>query len=67
VVLSAGNGVLRLDGSKEVAKGQFHRHSTRVQANSPGDELGALVDELVEGVLAVGPGLSPNNRLQMSA
>jgi hypothetical protein len=32
----------------------------------PRNELGALVDELVEGVLAVGTGLSPDDGLYVS-
>ena len=38
--------VLALGGGQEVA----------------GDQLGALVDQLVEGVLAVGAGLAPDDR-----
>ena len=38
--------VLRVDGRDEVAR----------------DDLGALVDQLVEGVLAVRPGLAPHDR-----
>ena len=38
-------GILRFDGREEVG----------------GDEAGALVDELIEGVLAVGAGLAPDD------
>lgn len=46
VVFAAADRVLRLGGCDEVA----------------GDEAGALVDELVEGMLAVGPRFAPDNR-----
>lgn len=49
VVLAAGNRVERLDGSQKVARNQ----------------LGTLVNELVKGVLAVGTGLTPNNRTRL--
>ena len=41
------DGVMRGSGGEEVC----------------GDELGALVHELVEGVLAVGPGCAPDDGL----
>lgn len=47
MVLAAGDRVERLNRGEEVA----------------GDELGALVDQLVEGVLAVRAGLSPDDGL----
>jgi len=46
VVFATGNGIVRLGGGNEVA----------------GDQAGALVDELVEGVLAVGAWLAPHDR-----
>lgn len=49
VVLASGDRVERLDRGEEVA----------------GDELGALVDELVEGVLSVGSSLSPDDRARL--
>ena len=50
VVLGVGDGVLRGSGRDEVC----------------GDELGPLVDELVEGVLSVGPSRTPDDRLERS-
>jgi hypothetical protein len=47
-VFRVSDGVMRRRGRDEVG----------------GDELGSLVDELVEGVLPVGPGGTPDDRLE---
>lgn len=46
MVLAVADGIVGLRGSDKIC----------------GDDAGALVDELVEGVLAVGTGLAPNDR-----
>lgn len=51
MVLAARDGVQGLDWGEEVTW----------------DKLGALVDELVEGVLTVGTTLSPDDGLRISA
>jgi hypothetical protein len=81
VVLAASNGVLGLGGGQEVAAGSVLPFTPQCRAvlffkhllwsfpmkDVPRDELGALVDELVKGVLAVGAGLAPDDGLYTSA
>lgn len=62
VVLSTRDWVEGFDRGEEVAT-----VSCDPRANSPRDELGSLVDQLVESMLTVGTALSPDNRLDVSA
>lgn len=47
MVLGIANGVVRVGGSKEISR----------------DQLCSLVDQLVEGMLTIGPSSTPDNRL----
>jgi hypothetical protein len=62
MMLATGNRVKRLNGSEEVTRQISKISSTRTHC-LPWDELGTLVDKLVEGMLAVGTALSPDNWL----
>jgi hypothetical protein len=64
VVLATRDGVEGLDRSEEITMGQSASidHS---KGDIPRDELGTLVNELVEGVLAVGTALSPDDGLSV--
>jgi hypothetical protein len=64
-VLAARDRVEGLDGCEEIANSQLIALQSRAE-HLPWDELGTLVDELVEGVLTVGTALSPDDGLIIS-
>lgn len=68
MVLATGDRVLGLGRGEEVTVRVSHHVlyiivRSGFKVDSPRDQLGTLVDELVEGVLAVGTGLSPDDGL----
>jgi len=64
MVLSARDGVEGLDGSEEITKCQLS--ALMDNWDIPRNELGSLVDKLVESVLTVGTALSPDDGLAIS-
>ena len=65
-MLSARNRVERLDRGQKITKDARSvpgQPSTRQGLNAPRDELCALVDELIEGMLAIRSTLSPDDGL----
>ena len=61
MVLSARDGVEGLDGSEEITECQLS--AIMNDWDIPRNELGSLVDKLVESVLTVGTALSPDDGL----
>ena len=64
MVLSARDGVEGLDGSEEITECQLS--ALMDNWDIPRNELGSLVDKLVESVLTVGTALSPDDGLAVS-